>query len=255
MNRNGNICKISCDMRLRQFFLMLLLGLLGLAGCADPFSRPDPVTSIVAVSSSDELWWISLTSRPDLKVGAIKTSSGEALRWVWDLAWDGRSDYAWAVAFQGSQLYKVRLADASASYVGLIGASVNALAVDSSGKLIAAGGTQLYQLDPRSGQAIPYEGLKLPCASSGDLVFFDGRLLASVDCGLGDVLVEVNFGANSVRTIGPIGYSQVYGLSEKNGVLYGATERGDLITIDATTGQGRFLRRMPFGVYGTQAIR
>lgn len=243
-------------MRLRHpFFLVVLLGL---AGCADPFSSPDPATSIVAVSSSDELWWISLTSRPDLKVGAIKTSSGEPLRWVWDLAWDGRSAYAWVVAFGGSQLYRVRLDDGSASYVGLTGTSVNALAVDSAGKLVAAGGTygtQLYQLDPHNGQAIPYEGLKLPCASSGDLVFFSGKLLASVDCGLGDVLVEVDFGTSSVRTVGSIGYSKVYGLSEKNGVLYGATERGELITLDAATGQGRFLRRMPFGVYGTQAIR
>lgn len=237
---------------------LLLLTLLLLAGCADLSPSPDMETSILAVSSSDELWWISLISRPDIRVGSIRTPAGERIQQVWDLAWDGQSAYAWAIAFTGSQLYKVRLSDGLANYVGLTGTSLNALASSGSGRLIGIGGLygrQLYELDPVSGRAIAFGGIELPCASSGDLVFLVNRLLASLDCGLSDVLVEIDLDARRVQEIGPIGFSQVYGLSEKKGILYGATARGELIEINSATGQGRFLRHLPFGVFGTQGVR
>lgn len=231
----------------------ILLALL-LASCTqNRVSAPSP--SLLAVSSQDELWWLSLSAQPDAKIGSIRTNSGQNVSGVYDLAWDGASSVAWAVGDFGYTLYRVEVATGTASRVGSTGLALNGLAIDPSGRLIGLGGQQVYEVNPTTGAASAIPGIQLPCASSGDAAFANG-LYASVKCnsGSGDSLVKVDLASKQVSTVGSTGFADVYGLSFRDGVLYGATLGGQLIRIDTGTGSGVLVRTLPFGVYGTQSV-
>ncbi len=121
--------------------------------------------------------------------------------------------------------------------IGNIGYSVNALAVSSSGKLYAAGGSDFIEINPITGAATKIGSYENGYYSSGDLAFdSDGKLYATVSGG--DRLVTVDVNTGKATLIGAIGYSTVYGLSFKDGVLYGVTESGLLLKINTATGAG-----------------
>lgn len=190
-----------------------------------------------------------------MKVGPIRTASGQRILGVFDLAWDGKSSSAWALGDSGGSLYKVQVASGVATRVGSTGAVLNGLALDAQGRLFGIGGSGVYELNPLTGAASAIPGVSLPCDSSGDAAFGDA-LYASVSCGSlsGDSLVKVDLASKQAILVGTIGFEGVYGLSFKDGVLYGATSAGGLLRIDTSTGAGTRIRFLPFGVYGTQGL-
>ncbi|BDG20291.1 hypothetical protein TthSNM11_24940 (plasmid) [Thermus thermophilus] len=231
--------------------------LLFLASCQEQSSPPDTASYLLAVNAQDELWWVSLSTKPDIKVGPVHSDS-QRVTGVFDLAWDGSSSTAWAVGDAGYTLYRLEVASGRATRVGSTGAFINALAVDpSSGRLFGLGGSRVYEVNPETGSAASIQGIQLSCGSSGDVAWVEGAyLLVTLDCGdpSGDVLAKVDFSTKQVLRVGTIGFSGVYGLSYKNRVLYGATAGGQLIRIDEQTGLGTLVRNLPFGVYGSQSL-
>ena len=143
-----------------------------------------------------------------------------------------------------------------ATRVGTLGTFVNGLTLSPTGALIGAGYGRLYEIDARTGVATPIANMDLPCDSSGDLAYLNGYLYAITKCwgAFSDSLVEVDLGAKTVRTVGAIGFSNVYGLSTLEGALYGTTEYGELIRVDPSSGRGTLIRTLSFGTYGTQSL-
>ena len=158
------------------------------------------------------------------------------------------------IAFFDSSLYgitftsflKIDADTGKGTIIGNLGTSeMNALAVAQDGTVYAAGTSgEFIRIDPQTGvgTTIGYYGTNI--VSSGDLAFSpNGNLYASVKVtGYGgDYLAKVNKYTGSARIIGSIGYSNVYGLSFKDGVLYGTTDNGYLLKIDASSGMGTYV--------------
>lgn len=92
-----------------------------------------------------------------------------------------------------------------------------------------------------------------PFRSSGDCVVLkDESLLMSAqrqDSPLpGDWLVLINSSDGSTQPIGSIGFSRVFGLSASFDFLFGVTDGGEVIEIDANTGRGRLLFQADEGI-------
>lgn len=238
-----------------SFPLMIFSLLLGMLVSCDNQAKP-PSKALLGVSAQSELWWISLTREPDTKIGPIKDSSGRGVSGVYDLAWNSAMSFAWAVGDHGYTLYRVEVSTGVATRVGALGTFVNGLTLGPTGVLIGAGYGRLYDIDATTGVATPISDLTLPCDSSGDLAYLNGYLYATTKCwgASSDSLIEVDLSAKTVRTVGNIGFSDVYGLSTLEGGLYGTTRYGELIRIDPSSGRAILLRTLSFGVYGTQSL-
>lgn len=237
----------------KLFGLIAAFTLVALPGCTNPTV---PLQRILMISTSDELWWIS-PSGPygDSRLGPIIPPSGFLVN-VWDIAWNGIDSEVWAIASMGNELYKVRITDRRAIYVGWTGRTMNALAIDERGNLFGMGERSLFRLDKNNASSRRIEGITLPCPSSGDMAFVGEKLYATISCSPSrDSLVEIDLSALSLRIVGSIGYAEVYGLSKIGGDLYGFTGSGILLKIDPGTGQGQWLRQLPSGAYGAQSLR
>ncbi len=137
-----------------------------------------------------------------------------------------------------SDLYRINPVNAQARYIGGVGAVVNGLVVASNGTIYASGNHSLYIVNPASGAGTRV-GKNTGFSSSGDLAFSsNGTLYMSA---IGDVLVRLNTSSGVGTSIGPIGFSDVYGLGFSFGTLYGETSDSQLITIDPLTGKGTLL--------------
>jgi hypothetical protein len=107
------------------------------------------------------------------------------------------------------------------------------LTCTSDGRLVG-GGDGLYEVDVVTGEVttIVPEGR---FETSGDLVGLpDGLLYWAVREGDGLVVVDPNSGATSTR--GEIGVERIFGLGYAHGALYGFTDAGIVLEINASTG-------------------
>jgi hypothetical protein len=124
------------------------------------------------------------------------------------------------------------------------GASLNALAFNSSGALYAVGGDSLYTIDTGTGLAalVGSGSGSGSYQSSGGLAFdfFENLYLTSVGLS-GDQLFSLDPAAGQGTLIGDIGVSSVHGLAYYDGTLYGFstfTGGGEVMEIDSVTGAG-----------------
>lgn len=119
---------------------------------------------------------------------------------------------------------------------------VNALTIALDGDIYAAtlsGALIKINRNTGTGTLIGYYGPGL--GSSGDLVFRDdGVLFASVyRSGYSNSwLTRVNLVNGTATPIGDIGFADVWGLSYKDGELYGVTAAGDILKVNTSTGRG-----------------
>ena len=153
-----------------------------------------------------------------------------------------------------STLYSINPSSGSGTAIGSgAGAVLNALAFSPSGTLYAAGGDSLYTVDPSTGTATDIGSGAY--TSSGDLEFdSSGTLYLTSTSNNGDQLFAVNPATGQGTLIGNIGYSEVYGLAYFNGVMYGFTGAGAVISIDLTTGAGTPLTSYNLQFNGATAI-
>jgi hypothetical protein len=142
-------------------------------------------------------------------------------------------------ARSNSVFYTVDRETGAATAVGGIGFFVNGLTVSPAGVVYGAGNSTLVTIDPATGKGTPTEK-SIGLSSSGDLAFSaSGDLYMSSTPG--DNLAKLNPATGVGAVVGPIGSTNVYGLGESLGTLFGITQAGVLLTIDTATGAGTAL--------------
>jgi hypothetical protein len=168
------------------------------------------------------------------------------------------------IAFNGTTLYGVTFSDlltidpttGNGTEVGYTGYSnVNALTIAADGTAYAAtinGAFITISLTTGRGSLIGYYGSGI--GSAGDLVLSDTDRMAYAAVtmpGQADSwLAVVNITSGAATPIGDIGFSNVWGMSFKGGVLYGATNQGEIIRIDTNTGHGTLVFNGGVGFWG-----
>lgn len=90
--------------------------------------------------------------------------------------------------------------------------------------------------------------------SSGDLVIDDhGVLYGALNQGASVVLARINRTTGAATVIGPTGFSTVYGLAIHCCRLFGGTSAGELLSINAATGQGTVIGKSSVFMGGMSA--
>jgi hypothetical protein len=151
-----------------------------------------------------------------------------------------------------SSFYSVNPSNGVLSRIGSTGVSdVNALAFSPSGTLYGAVGNQLFTINTASGAASVVGSGSYN--AFGDLAFSSsGALYLTSAAGTGSPasLYSVNASNGMGSVIGPIGFSDVYGLVFVDGVLYGFDIGGDILNINTTTGAGTRIANDGLPFYG-----
>ncbi|MFZ3138110.1 MAG: C10 family peptidase [Thermodesulfovibrionales bacterium] len=201
-------------------------------------------TEVLAISfntlysedSSSNLYTINASTGAATMVGSIGISG------VTDIAFNGLNLYG--ITF--SYFLNINPNTATGNIIGYTGYSnLNALAVSSNGIIYAAETTGTFvRINPTSGQAIFIGNYGDGLSSGGDLAFsLNKTLYASVKRSGYDNswLATVNLSTGKASLIGDMGYKDVYGLSFKDGTLYGVTQDGKLIKINTSIGTGTYV--------------
>ena len=135
-------------------------------------------------------------------------------------------------------LYSINSTTAASSLIGAMGTSANSLVFDSAGNLFTAN-SSLYSVNVSTGAATLIGNGGDSYSSSGDLAFVGGDLFLSSS--IGNSLVEINPATGVGTAIGPIGFSNVFGLATPDNVNLFGTAGTQVLSINTTTGDGTFL--------------
>lgn len=131
----------------------------------------------------------------------------------------------------------------------------NGMAIDLSGIAYITSGNRLFTLDLETGQTRRVGSMGPGFESSGDIVINKGNSLymSSRDGSDTDYLVLIDAETGRARTVGPIGFNEVYGLTAAWGYLIGVTAKGEVISINSETGEGELLASYPDLAFGGSA--
>jgi hypothetical protein len=190
--------------------------------------------------------WIDQASGP--QVGTVDAATGKAT--VVGNAGVNLSDIAFSPTGQLygidlSNLYTINTTTGAAMLVAPLSGGVrgqaNALVFSRTGTLFTAGftSTHLFTINPTTGATTDVGNVGT--ASSGDLAFANGFLYLT---GANNDLIRITLSGNNVSSfldVGPIGFSNVYGLASPDGVnLYGVAGT-QVLSINPLTGAGTVL--------------
>ena len=138
-----------------------------------------------------------------------------------------------------SALYKIDFLDPSQStFVGSLGASLNALAFDKDNVLWATGGSALYRVDLTTGRAKRVGSFGGVGTSDGDLAFVDGTLYATLSGAGGTHLATLDPKTGRAKSVGVIRAGParalygVWGLIWDGRTLYALTSSGGVFKLD-----------------------
>lgn len=143
-----------------------------------------------------------------------------------------------------THLYRIDLGTGRAQQIGALGTrGVNGLAA-TGGRLVASSTEGVfYYVDPATGRATAAGRFGSGVTSSGDLCFGPGGVLY-MTAPLGaqgsrspDRLVRLDPVSGRATVVGPVGFSQVYGLASRGGDLIGVTSGGAVVRFDLQTGR------------------
>ena len=110
-----------------------------------------------------------------------------------------------------------------------------------------------YTLDMETGASSLIGTYGEEMSSSGDIVFIrDAGAYATVNHPdyTTDVLVTVDPSSGSATVIGETGFDDIWGIGYWGGQIFGFTERGEFILIDATTGLGTLVETLDASFWG-----
>ena len=180
----------------------------------------------------------------DSTTGAADLVGPTGISLITDIAFSGTSLFG--VTF--SEIYSIDPDTGAGTLIGPVGTEnyfLSSLVAGDDGKLYAAGVSgDFISYDPVSGitENIGNYNIDGGGGASGDLVFVDGTLYASVYQNSDenqDYLATIDLGSGAATIIGDgLGYRDVFGLEYKDATLYGSTGAGDLLRIDTSTGLG-----------------
>lgn len=171
---------------------------------------------------------------------------------ITDIAFHGPTLYG--VTF--SQLVRLNPDTGAAVVIGpAFNYSTNGLAVSEEGTIYAGTtGGQLITINPGTGAATLVGSFGGGMTSSGDLVFDDhGVLYGALNHGSGVVLAKINRSTGAATIIGPTGFSTVYGLAIHCCRFFGGTSSGELLSLNAATGQGTVIGKNTIFMGGMSA--
>ena len=147
-----------------------------------------------------------------------------------------------AVSF--TKLYVLNPTTGHATAVGPLGFSdINALVTrPGTGRLYAAGNVapgRFVSIDAKTGKAHQIGTFGPGLGSAGDLAFVNGTLYATLNrAGFAHTyFAKVSLSTGHATLIGDTGFPNVWGLTLRGGVLYGATKSGLFLRIAPTTGK------------------
>ena len=126
------------------------------------------------------------------------------------------------------------------------------LAIDANDIAYIISEDKVYTVDLRSGEAELLGNMEGDFYASGDCVTNkrDTLFMTSKHDETQDHLVSLSKQSGRGTEVGPIGYQDVFGLTSAWGQLYGLTRGGELISIDATTGEGTPLHTFQIEWFG-----
>lgn len=224
--------------------LLLLLALI-LTGTALPSSADTPILyNALYATASDELWLVDEAAGTASLVGPIGFEGT-------DVAYNGKDLYG--VSFTG--FYRIDPETGASTLIGPIGHSdVNALAIAQDGTAYATtldGNLLKIDISTGAGTLIGYMGDGY--SSDGDIAISDdNQVYASVErySSYNAWLVHINLTNGTATPIGDTGYPNLWGLSFKDGSLYGVTSYGKIIKIDTGDGSSELLGTSVAGFWG-----
>jgi len=149
-------------------------------------------------------------------------------------------------ASDGGALYNVNANTGASTIIGLHGAFINALDFRSNGVLYGAGGDQLHTINTANG-VISFVGANGLYSSGGDLAFApdDSLYMTTIN----NELVQLSTVTGAATLIGPIGFTDVYGIDFIGNTLYAITAGGQLLTVNTSTGAGTLVTATNTGFY------
>ncbi|MAA80078.1 MAG: hypothetical protein CL916_12555, partial [Deltaproteobacteria bacterium] len=126
------------------------------------------------------------------------------------------------------------------------GGTLNGFCIDSSSRMYATVGNQIYTIDTTIGSATLVGNLGGVFQSSGDCVVdkIDGIYMTSSGV-QGDDFVRINPVTGEGTLVGNTGVSGIYGLTSAWGYMFGFTGQGQLVEIDKMTGQAQVIHSFP----------
>lgn len=199
---------------------------------------------LYVVDSSSWLYTIDpATASPHL-VGAVGLSD------VTDIAFHGPTLYG--VSF--SQFLRLNPDTGAGTVVGATGFSTNGLAVSSDGIVYAGAAGQLIRINQVTGAGTAVGSFGGGLSSEGDLAFDSNDVLyGALTASAGAVLAVINRNTGAATVVGSMQAKNVYGLAFSCCRLYGVTGNGELLDINAATGQATVIGRNAIGHYGMAA--
>jgi hypothetical protein len=181
--------------------------------------------------------------------------AGRAGTRLTDLAF--RHGILYAISF--TALYRLSPASGARHKIGSLGiTAANALATQPGTDALY--GTdqhgEFFRVNPRTGRAAVIGRYGHGLGSSGDLVFANHRLYATVTRphSAESILATVNVRTGAARIVGRTGYHRVWGLVAAGRQLYGATSAGSFLAISAWTGRARVIWREGLDIGGLTTV-
>jgi hypothetical protein len=215
------------------------------ASAATNLAKPPKTIYAVTFSTNSALYRMN----PRSHTATFKGDTGVQLT---DAAFRGKTLYA--ISF--TNLYRLSTTTGASHDIGVLGVSdANAL-IAQPGTNTLYGADQagaFFKVNPRTGHVTIIGMYGNGLGSSGDLVFADGHLYASVFSASSptSLLATVNVRTGAAKVVGDTGFANVYGLVAVKGALYGATFGGDFLSISARTGRGKLIWKDGLAVGGT----
>ncbi len=229
----------------RVSIILSLLSILMPSGVAlaSPDDTPIQYNALYA-TASDDLWLVDEVIGTATLVGPIGFQGT-------DIAYNGKDLYG--ISF--STFYSIDPTTGASTLIGSIGHSdVNALTIALDGTAYAATlSGDILKIDITTGAStlIGYMGSEY--SSDGDIAISDDNLVyASVvrNSSYNSWLVHINLTNGTATPIGDIGYANVWGLSFKDGSLYGVTASGQIIKIDTRNANSELIGTSTAGFWG-----
>jgi len=111
---------------------------------------------------------------------------------------------------------------------------------------------KVFRIDPTSGMATQIGDMGAGFSSSGDLVAVDGfGTMQTVSGGFGpDSLARLAQGSFAATAVGSTGVSEIWGVAFWKSKIYGFTNGGAFVLIDATTGAATSVSQMDIAWWG-----
>jgi hypothetical protein len=195
-------------------------------------------------STADQLYEVKLPSGALRPIGATSPPLDDIA-----LAPD-RTVYA----VTSSGFFRVDSSTAAMTLLGPQADKLNALDVSPEGTLYGAGNVTLSTIDTATGATTPIANFPPGLSSSGDLAFYEGRLLATARGAFtGDALLEFDRKTGGVTMLGNTGFACIYGLAAFGPTLYGLTCEGNVLTIDVATARASLVTKTNVRFFGATA--